>query len=229
MFVSQPVEIRHFLKRKISGVHQIYAEHVTLEIDPISGMELQYAFRRSPDASPLPISSPIQLGNIPSNSDLVLVLELMVSPFYQDSGHVQLLKGRLNLEDPNQAGFRSTIPIELSLPVSDSLDPQPPPTKILQSVSHLTLYRMQARAQQYLAEGKTEQAGRYLNNLATQLFSHGEYELARTVLEEADNVQHEQRLSEAGKKRIKYGTRALLLSVNKPKGETNNRGGEKGL
>jgi Ca-activated chloride channel family protein len=70
---------------------------------------------------------------------------------------------------------------------------------------------MQARAEQHLAEGKTEQAGRYLNNLATQLFSHGEYDLARTVLEEVDNIQHEQAISEAGKKRIKYGTRALLL------------------
>ena len=227
MFVSQPVEIRHFLKRKISGLHQVYAEHVTLEIDPNPGVELQYAFRRFPDAAPLPISSPIQLGNIPSNSDLVLVLEFKIAPISQETSSLQLLSGRFNLEYPHQPGDTSTIPIEISLPVSDTLDQQPPPTKVLQSVSHLTLYRMQARAQKYLSEGNSGQASQYLNNLATQLFAHGEHELARTVLEEADNVEHEQGLSEAGKKQIKYGTRALLLPGQTPKRDSNDRGEER--
>ncbi len=229
MFVSQPVEIRHFLKQKISGLNQVYAKHVSLDITTNSMVELLYAFRRSPEPAPLPTISPILLGNIPSRTDLVFILELKVAPVLPKISQVQLLKGQLTLELPSLAGLRDSIPIDLSLPVSDTLDPQPPPTKLLQSVSHLTLYRMQARAQQYLAEGKTEQAGRYLNNLATQLFSHGEYDLARTVLREVDNIQHEQGISEAGKKRIKYGTRALLLPSNTSDSSSINGGGEKGL
>lgn len=229
MFISQPIEIRHFLKQKINGLNQVYAEHVSLNLTTNSMVELTYAFRRNPDPAPLSISNPILLGNIPSRTDLVFVLELKVVPSLPEIRQIQLLKGRLTLELPSSAGLINSIPLDLSLPVSNSLDPQPPPTKLLQSVSHLTLYRMQARAQQYFAEGKAEQAGRYLNNLATQLFSHGAYDLARTVLQEVDNIRHEQSLSENGKKQIKYGTRALLVPSKPIYDSLNTKKGKKGL
>ena len=41
-------------------------------------------------------------------------------------------------------------------------------------------------------------------------------QLAETVLREAENVQWEHKLSEAGKKEIKYATRALLLPAYTP-------------
>lgn len=227
MFISQPIEIRHFLKQKINGLNQVYAEHVSLNLTTNSMVELTYAFRRNPDPAPLATSSPILLGNIPSRNDLVFVLELKVAPSIPEIRQIQILKGQLTFELPGSAELTNSIPLDLVLPVSDSLDPQPPPTKLLQSVSHLTLYRMQARAQQYLAEGKTEQAGRHLNNLATQLFSHGEYDLARTVLQEVDNIRHEQSLSETGKKQIKFGTRALLLSRKQLYDLSNTKAGER--
>ncbi len=228
MFISQPIEITHFLKQKISGLNQVYAEHVSLDLTTNAMVELIYAFRRNPDPAPMAVSSPILLGNIPSKSDLVFVLELKVAPSLPEISHLQLLKGQLTMELPGTAGLKHSIPLDFAIPVSDSLDPTPPPTKLLQSVSHLTLYRMQARAQQYIDEGNPEQAGRYLNNLATQLFSHGEYDLARTVLKEVDNLNHNQALSEAGKKQIKYGTRALFFPGETESSSLNKKGGETG-
>jgi Ca-activated chloride channel family protein len=228
MFISQPIEIRHFLKQKISRLNQVYAEQVSLKLTPTAMVELNYAFRRNPDPAPLAVTSPILLGNIPSKSDLVFILELKVAPSLPKISQLQLLKGKLTMELSGSAGIKHPIQLDLTISVSDSIDPTPPPTRLLQSVSHLTLYRMQARAQQYIDEGNTEQAGRYLNNLATQLFSHGEYDLARTVLKEVDNLNHDQGLSEAGKKQIKYGTRALFFPGEKESKPLNQRGGDTG-
>jgi Ca-activated chloride channel family protein len=100
--------------------------------------------------------------------------------------------------------------------VSEETDLQPPPTRLLKAMSQLTLYRMQERANQYLAEGQLDDASRHLHNLATHLFSQGQHELARTTLQEAENIDQHLGLSNAGKKQIKYGTRALLLPSNLP-------------
>jgi Ca-activated chloride channel family protein len=70
---------------------------------------------------------------------------------------------------------------------------------------------MQERAQKALDDGNSQTAAKQLNNLATHLFSQGEEHLARTVLREAENLRKGNRMSESGKKHIKFGTRALML------------------
>ena len=50
-----------------------------------------------------------------------------------------------------------------------------------------------------------------MENLATHLLQKGENTLAQSVLNEVAYIQHNQSFSEEGEKRIKYGTRSLLL------------------
>jgi Ca-activated chloride channel family protein len=72
---------------------------------------------------------------------------------------------------------------------------------------------MQERARQDVAEGKFKEATRRLQNIATHLLSQGNHELALAILSEADHIQENLAFSEEGEKRIKYGTRGLLLPV----------------
>ena len=62
-----------------------------------------------------------------------------------------------------------------------------------------------------VSEGDVVNATRHLQYLATHLLSKGEKELAHTVLVEADHIQQSKKFSKEGDKRIKYGTRGLLL------------------
>jgi Ca-activated chloride channel family protein len=82
---------------------------------------------------------------------------------------------------------------------------------IMQAMSKITLFRMQERAQEDLATGNIEEATHRLQNIATHLLAQGERELADAVLEEAKHILQYQKISEEGKKRIKYGTRDLML------------------
>jgi Ca-activated chloride channel family protein len=47
--------------------------------------------------------------------------------------------------------------------------------------------------------------------LATHLLQKGEQDLAQSVLNEVTRMRSNQSFSEEGEKRIKYGTRSLLL------------------
>jgi Ca-activated chloride channel family protein len=90
-------------------------------------------------------------------------------------------------------------------------DPEQPPQAILQCMSRLTLYRMQERARAEVAAGEMIRATRHLQHLATHLLSQGERELAQAVLMEADSINKTHTFSKEGDKKIKYGTRALML------------------
>jgi hypothetical protein len=73
---------------------------------------------------------------------------------------------------------------------------------------------MQERARQEVAEGKVQEASVRLQRLATQLLSLGEHDLAQTAFVEAERIQQTHMLSAEGEKRIKYGTRSLLLPAS---------------
>jgi len=70
---------------------------------------------------------------------------------------------------------------------------------------------MQEGVRDSIAVGELENAAQSLQNIATHLLSQGETDLAKTALLEVQNVRKQRKLSQDGEKRIKYGTRALLL------------------
>jgi Ca-activated chloride channel family protein len=210
MYVSKPSDINKLLQKLLSGLSRVYAERATLDINIQPGIELLDAFRLSPDANPLQVSTPIPIGNIPLESVLSIVLEFKVSPIIGNIDQLAFAEGRINSEIPQRDPTSYRLPIHFSRPIGMVHDNKTP-ARILKAISRLTLYRLQERAQKSLDQGQTEDANRHLKNLATHLLSEGEDKLARVVLNEADNVQHHRPISEQGRKDIKYGTRALLL------------------
>lgn len=218
VYVSRAGDIKQYLWEKFTGLGQAYADRVNLELDFTPGTELTYAFRLSPDVAPLQSTSPIPLGSIPYHPNLSILLELKIPFVRAQNNPYTFAQGRVTFNLPGKSHSGFGLPVVLASPVTTTSSIQPPPTRLLQAMSRLNLYRMQERANQSLSEGNRESATRHLQNLATHLFAHGKHELARAVLKEVDQIQHEQDISHKGKKRIKYGTRALLLPPNLPPG-----------
>jgi Ca-activated chloride channel family protein len=86
-----------------------------------------------------------------------------------------------------------------------------PPTGILNAITLLSLYLMQERASEEMGKGDLNSATRHMEYLATHLIQKGERDLAQSVLSEVTHMRTNQSFSEEGEKRIKYGTRSLLL------------------
>jgi len=212
MYISAPKELHKFLEQKYNSLGKIYAEQVTFDFEPQPDVELRYAFRMQPEAGPLPVQSPARLGNIVQFQTLGILLEFLVKSLPENADKICLFKGRVRMEIPTRSIPSYKLKMDLCRPISMDSEPEPPPNSIVQAMSRLTLYRIQERARQEVIAGDVAKATKHLQYLATHLLSQGERELAHTVLVEAEHIHKSQQFSKEGDKRIKYGTRALLLS-----------------
>jgi Ca-activated chloride channel family protein len=96
--------------------------------------------------------------------------------------------------------------------ITDELETDIPSSEIVDALSRLKLYRLQEQARLEVNAGEYDQASEHLHRLATHLLSQGERGLARTALLEAEHIIQDKSFSQQGRKEIKYGTRALLMS-----------------
>ncbi len=218
MYISAPNDLRKFLEAKYRNLEQVYGEQVTINLSDTDASTLQYAFRIYPEPAPLLTEGPIRGGNLQVATRLVLMLEFRVPKVDLRQKEINLGEGYVTLQVPTRVIPRVRLPIKMACSLAVEGDSsQNMPAPIIHALSQLTLYRMQEKAADELSKGDTVKASRHLQYLATHLLSRGERDLANAVLKEADNIQKSNHFSEEGDKRIKYGTRSLLL----PPGQEN--------
>jgi len=211
MYISAPKDLHRYMEEKFSNLVKIFAENLTLEFEYDENVELRYAFRLAPEAGPLPIESPMRMGRVLSTKALNIIFEFLIKYAPGQGKEVSLAKGRLTMEIPSQLVPIERFNINFSRPIGGNPSYEPPNPAILQAMSWLSLYRMQEKARQEVIDGDITKATRHLQYMATHLLSKGEKELAHTVLVEAEHIQKSKQYSNEGDKRIKYGTRGLLL------------------
>lgn len=210
-YISRAKDIQSFLKEKFNSFSQIYAEQAALHIDLSPDVTLNSAFRLQPETAVLPTTIPIRLGCIPKTSKMSLLLEFIVPPLKNASGRLTFSTGELKMTLLSNPNANDSASFRLSRLIQDEPDTDLPPRPIFQALSQVSLYRMQERARKDVIEGKVQEASHRLQRLATQLISMGERELAQTALMEAERIQQTHVFSAEGEKKIKYGTRSLLL------------------
>lgn len=212
IFVSNPQEIQKLLTEKFDNLWQIYAQNVTIEFKQTENVDLRYAFRLQPELGLLSLESPLNLGPLLRTGGLQILMEFLISST-ENANMIELFEGQVIVNTATQRKPNTNFPIRLNRPVRmNSSPPEPPPLEIIQALSRLTLYRLQEQARLEVAAGAFDQATQHLQKLATHLLQQGNRELARTVLLEAETLKENRSYSDDGEKRIKYGTRSLLLS-----------------
>ena len=211
-YIAEPQQIQSVLEKKFKQLTNIYAEDVVLEYDTVKDVNLTYAFRIQPNETHLSHKSPIKLGTVLRDQPLRILLEFEVHPGALLEDKAVLFSGALRFMIPSLSLTKSRLRVVLTRRVTEIADLTPPPPILINALISLNLYRMQEKAQDEVNSGKYDDASRRLQHLATHLLSQGERSMAKTVLLEAENLQQKQSFSEEGRKNLKYGTRALLLS-----------------
>jgi Ca-activated chloride channel family protein len=211
LYISRASDIRSFLQEKFTSLKQIFAERVILNLTIPSEVKLTSIFRLQPESAVLASTFPVRLGSIPKPSKLSVLLELVIPPISAANERFTIATGEISFILPFDPTQQHKTPIYLSRLTSAEMSTELPPKPIFQALSQITLFRMQERARQEVAEGKVQDASSRLQRLATQLLSLGEIELAQTAIIEAERIQQTHMLSAEGEKRIKYGTRSFLL------------------
>ncbi|PKN84140.1 MAG: hypothetical protein CVU46_15065 [Chloroflexi bacterium HGW-Chloroflexi-8] len=221
-FVSSAQEMYDTLVQKIksSGIALAKSVKLNLELGPL--VELQYSFRMSPDLSPLETGKQIQLGNLLLGKHLRVLLELRIPKLDPDINELKIMQGSIKFDIPSNPINVTRLFFDLRKPVTRSFEKDPPPTIIVNAMSSLTLYRIQEKARKEAKEGNIVGATRHLHNVATHLLAQGDRKLAHTILEEAENLKVNKSFSDLGEKKMKYGTRSLMLLPDSEREENDN-------
>ncbi len=138
-------------------------------------------------------------------------MEFLLPPLAKGSDLIKLAQGFITLNSPY---WDSTIRlfVQMQCPVSSNPEAEYPPPIIVKAMSQLVLYRIQEKARHEVETGNITAAFKRLQYLASHLITQGKRDLARVVLREAENIQKGKSFSSDGDKKIKYGTRAFLLT-----------------
>lgn len=211
VYITSSKDLSTYLSHKLDSIGIVYATAVTLEIDPDPSVEIRYAFRLRPDLGPVEIEKPISLGSLQYGKGISLLLEMYVDAIPPNVPELRLGTGYVSLKLPSQVIKRGRLLVDIRRPVSQIVERENPPAAIVEALSKQTLYRLQERARSEVDDGNIADATKHLHHLATHLLAKGDRELAHTVLVEAEHIQQSRRFSKEGDKKIKYGTRALLL------------------
>jgi hypothetical protein len=149
---------------------------------------------------------------MPGFGAMNILLEYVIKQIPESSTNFFLASGFINYEIPrHQLKTQFVQRLIFERPITKEPIKEEPPELILNAMALLSLYHMQERAREEMNNGDLHSATRHMENLATHLLKNGENHLAQSVLEEVAYIRRNQSYSEDGEKRIKYGTRSLLL------------------
>jgi len=210
-YINSPAAVEQFLNTRVRSLGGTFIERLHLSVAPDADITLEDAFKITPSAQPLPAYLPsIPLGGLESDQVIHVILQLQLPPLDTVGFRtVVRLDTTGDILSAEHSGYK--VISDLSIEIAETIEQENPPLAILEALGKLTLYRMQAKAQEAILRGDIRQATRQLENLATRLFENGQEALAHAALAEARRVARTTMLSEEGQKKLKYGTRALLL------------------
>jgi Ca-activated chloride channel family protein len=211
-FISDNGDIRSSILEEISRLGSSLTEQINYNFQIPQNVGLSSVYRLQPDASPLDPVSPLTLGSIPRNGTMSVLFEFMIKDIPIGETQLTIAQGFLNFEIPRHT-IKTKYINRLLFERQVTSDPVRtlPPTGILNAITLLSLYLMQERASEEMGKGDLNSATRHMEYLATHLIQKGERDLAQSVLSEVTHMRTNQSFSEEGEKRIKYGTRSLLL------------------
>jgi Ca-activated chloride channel homolog len=208
VFIDQIEKLGPFLQQKFSGLGQIVADQVTVNVETAPGVTLQSAFRIHPAPMPMQEIKRMRLGSLFAGNTLSTLLEFLIPPTSPRDGF-EISRLHLNAHLTRQSTRMETM-LSLSLPVSTEEVPAPIQATLLSAVRNVTLARLEEKASNDAQGGRVQSATSRLDRLATRLLEIGETDLAQAVLTESATLTHTNRISDRDKKVVKYGTRDLL-------------------
>jgi uncharacterized protein YegL len=229
-YIDSVSKVASVFRERIHSLAAVAAQNLQLRLRLPDGVQLQEAFRVSPQLERLRLrEGRIQLGQLDSEQPCVLIFELLLSRGL--SGRMYVAQLALDADTmraiPGPAGGRAvgegqpahdeasdspafvlqeSVEIELT---NDEAPTDSVPPNIISALGKLAIFKMQEKTMEELDRGEIDQASQRLETMATRLLNIGENDLAKAALLEVGRLTRTGHLSPEGRKKIRYGTRGL--------------------
>lgn len=207
-YIEDPTEIINYLQKRIKGLGAIYAQNIRLKNNFPSSLAVRFGFKVQPFAQPLSLmGEEIELGDVQSRAPLSFLLEINVNPQPAETRITVPLTFTAVI--PHQ-GRDITIKNPYTLYVLTEATQTLPPDNLTEAVRVLNMYRMNEKVWEEVEAGRLDVAATRMQHLSTRLLEAGQPELAQHAAVEVARISQAGTMSLAGRKALKYGTRALI-------------------
>ncbi len=208
-FIEQPANVVNKLQDRISGLGTIFAQNMRIKQDLPDFISLSFGFKILPFAQPLDLSiNEAKLGNVEGRSRLAFLLEINIGP--------QQVERRFNIpikliaDIPAKQMQEQIFEGKCSIRVLKEPEKEMPPEAIVEAVRMLNMYQMNEKVWQEVEAGDIDVAAKRMRHLTTRLLEAGETHLAQQASMEIDRITQAGTMSLDGRKKLKFGTRALI-------------------
>lgn len=217
MYVETPSQIVQELQQRIQSLGSVYAQNLRLVTTQFpAGIRLQYGLKFRPFAQPLPDNKgELVLGTVEGRSPLVFLLELIMEGM--SAGTKLNLPFTFHADIPSEGLINHPFTIQFPLIIVGEEVTVTPHPQLVEAVRVLNMYRMNEKAWQEVEAGQIDLATTRMRRLTTRLLESGHTQLAHQAQLETERLATVGTLSLDGRKKLKYGTRALLtktLTIN---------------
>ncbi|MCA9937985.1 MAG: VWA domain-containing protein [Anaerolineales bacterium] len=212
-YIDTPDQIVTLLQQRIQSLGKVYAHNFRLKADQFpAGVRIQYGLKFKPFAQPLPDNpqQDLNLGSVEARTPLVFVLELMIE---SQSGPRLEIPLTFVADIPAEMAVNQPFHQKLALPVGGQKADVFPPDAVVEAVRVLNLYRLNETAWHEIEAGQLQTAVTRMRRLTTRLLESGFTQMATQAQIETERLSTMGTLSLEGRKRLKFGTRALLTKT----------------
>jgi len=219
-YIDHPKDIPGIFAQELTGVQSIVAQNLRVKLNLTRDVGIRRAFKVKPLINDLGMvatnerEAMIKIGDLQKNEMQSLLLE-MVLPSRQ-AGNFRIAQAHLIYDLPSRGMFENTISRDIVIgyttdpAVASVVNPE-----VMQIVDLVSVFKQQTKALQLAQAGDTVKATQLLKSAATTLLEHGEKDLARQAMQEAERIEKGGSASSGGTKKLEYGTRKLTQLLGK--------------
>jgi len=215
-YIDTPSKVQQVLRAQVRGLSNLVLKGLSARVGAAPGVEVQAAYRVLPHMEMLPIKADnsLNLGNVLAGQSCAIALELVVTD--AEAGLYRV--ARLAVE-ANSLASEGHVELwrDIEVTFTSDIRAKPVPPRLLDVLARLSAFSLQEQAWRALALGDARQATRCLESAATQLFDLGYQDLGRAAMLEVDRLSHGSDPTIKGRKKLRYGTRALSIPTFLPR------------
>jgi Ca-activated chloride channel family protein len=218
-FIDDPAKIVDFFEHQVQSMQATVVQNTQLVLRLTSGVTPRQVWQVLPMISNLgyqPLADrdvQVNLGELEKDQGRSLLVELLLNP--RPEGSYRIAQAEVNYDVPALGLSREKVKADIILNfTSDAALSKEYDAGTMNIVEKVTAFKLQTRALEEASVGNVAGASQTLRAAATRLLEMGEEELAKSALEEADNLEKSGKMSPYGTKKLRYETRKLTQRLS---------------
>ncbi len=208
VFIENPANIGQAFLEHLRQLKEAWIADLTMRLYYAPAAQFKAAFALTPELRELEeIDGELALGALHYTHPRHVLVESIVNPLGEGTHRL------LQVEAAGTVPAYGTPTVQrkvVRVPFRSQGNTRPlMPAAIVEAAQKVSLLRLQRQIEEEARQGQVPQATTLLEGMAARLLQEGQDELAGALMEEARLLAITGRLSPAGAKRMRFGTRAL--------------------